>query len=547
MLSTMMQYPLTTNYCLERGNQVFGSRRIASRMPDKSIHHTTFSSVYKRSRQLAAALVRAGVKPGDRVAVLMLNHAWHFECYFGIPAAGGVYHPLNFRLSADDLSYIVNDAEDKVLLVDDALMPIYESIKAKVRIERVIVNSLTKVPVPSDFANYESFIANDASDYQYPAIDENDAAGICYTSGTTGRPKGVVYSHRSTLLHSLSIALPDYWGLCARDSILGITPLFHANGWGVPAAAMMVGANMVFPGPHLSAEDILDLMEREQVTMALGVPTIWTAVLNALEAQPKRWKLPHARLMVGGSAAPVSMIEGFDKFGIRLMHGWGMTEMSPVGSIAFLQTHHTNLPAEKQYAIRAKQGVPVPLVELRVMGENGSQPWDGKSAGELQARGPFITGEYYHTERTEEKFTKDGWLRTGDIAVMDGEGYVQLVDRSKDLIKSGGEWISSVDLENAIMAHPAVLEAAVVAVRHPSLDERPLAVVVKKPDKQVTTEELREFLGKKFAKWQIPDDWTFVDALPKTSTGKFMKHKLRSDFKDYVSKTPDLRERKKSG
>lgn len=532
-----MQVPLSTHYCLERGSQIYGTRQVRSRRPDKSMHSVDFASLRRRARQLAAALGAAGVRRGDRVAVLMMNHAWHLECYFGVPAAGAVYHPLNFRLSAEDLAYIVNDAEDRILIVDDALLPVYEKIRTRVRLERVIVNAYSGAPVPEAHADYEGFIARDAAGYDYPALDEHAAAGMCYTSGTTGRPKGVVYSHRSTVLHALSLALPDVLGISASDTILGVTPLFHANGWGIPAAAMMLGANMVFPGPHQGAEDLLDLMERERVTFALGVPTIWNAVLNALQAQPERWKLAPARVMVGGSAAPAALIEGMDRFGLRMVHGWGMTEMSPVGSISFLQPRHERLPVEARTAIRAKQGVPVPLVELRLMGAQGPQPWDGRSAGELQARGPFVTGAYYRAEGADEKFTADGWLRTGDIAVMNDEGYLQIVDRDKDLIKSGGEWISSVDLENAIMAHPAVLEAAVIAVAHPEFGERPLAAVVTKPGQEATAQALREFLAPRFARWQIPDDWAFVEALPKTSTGKFMKHKLRADFSEYVSKT----------
>jgi acyl-CoA synthetase (AMP-forming)/AMP-acid ligase II len=343
------------------------------------------------------------------------------------------------------------------------------------------------------------------------------------------------------VLHSLSLSLPDVLSICARDTILAITPLFHANGWGIPAAAMMLGANMVLPGQHTTAENLLDIMECERVTFALGVPTIWTAVLGALETNPGRWKLTPARLMVGGSAAPRSLIERLDRFGLRIVHGWGMTEMSPVGSISFLQPQHEELAAEARLAIRAKQGVAVPLVELRLMGEHGVLPWDGKSAGELQARGPFVAGSYYRSAHSEEKFTPDGWLRTGDTATIDPEGYLQIVDRQKDLIKSGGEWISSVDLENAIMSHPGVLEAAVVAIAHPQYGERPLAVVVKKSDYEITPEVLREFVRPRFAQWQVPDDWVFVESLPKTSTGKFMKHKLRADFSNYVSKTPSIK------
>jgi acyl-CoA synthetase (AMP-forming)/AMP-acid ligase II len=540
MQSTMMQIPLSICYCLKRGAQIYGNRRMVSRVPDRSIRSTSFAATAQRARQLATALNTAGITIGDRVAVLMTNHAWHIECYFGVPALGAVYHPLNFRLSTDEIAYIINDAEDRILIIDEPLLPLYEQVKTKLRLERVIVNAFSKHARSDGFDDYEHFIAVNASDLVFPLVDENETAGLCYTSGTTGRPKGIAYSHRSTVLHSLSLSLPDVLGVSAHDTILAITPLFHANGWGIPAAAMMLGANMVFPGQHTTPEDLLDMMEREHVTFALGVPTIWTAVAAALERSPERWKLTPARLMVGGSAAPPSLLKRLDRFGLRIVHGWGMTEMSPVGSISFLQPQHEKLSADTRLAIRARQGIPVPLVELRLMGEHGELPWDEKSAGELQARGPFVTGSYYRSGDGDEKFTADGWLRTGDTAMIDPEGYLQIVDRKKDLIKSGGEWISSVDLENAIMAHPGVLEAAVVAIPHPEYGERPLAVVVKKPDHEITPEALQEFVRPRFARWQVPDDWVFVEALPKTSTGKFMKHKLRADFSNYVSRTPSI-------
>jgi fatty-acyl-CoA synthase len=540
MQSTMMQIPLSIGYCLKRGAQIYGNRRMVSRVPDRSVRSTSFAATAQRARQLAAALNTAGIAIGDRVAVLMTNHAWHIECYFGVPALGAVYHPLNFRLSTDEIAYIINDAEDRILIIDEPLLPLYEQVKTKLRLERVIVNAFSKRARSDGFDDYEHFIAVNASDLVFPLVDENETAGLCYTSGTTGRPKGVAYSHRSTVLHSLSLSLPDVLGVSAHDTILAITPLFHANGWGIPAAAMMLGANMIFPGQHTMPEDLLDMMEREHVTFALGVPTIWTAVAAALERSPERWKLTPARLMVGGSAAPPSLLKRLDRFGLRIVHGWGMTEMSPVGSISFLQPQHEKLSADTRLAIRARQGIPVPLVELRLMGEHGELPWDEKSAGELQARGPFVTGSYYRSGDGDEKFTADGWLRTGDTAMIDPEGYLQIVDRKKDLIKSGGEWISSVDLENAIMAHPGVLEAAVVAIPHPEYGERPLAVVVKKLDHEITPEALQEFVRPRFARWQVPDDWVFVEALPKTSTGKFMKHKLRADFSNYVSRTPSI-------
>jgi fatty-acyl-CoA synthase len=539
MRSTMMQVPLSVNHLLERGKQFFGNREIVSRLPDKSLHRTTYAGLHRRARQLAAALVGAGVKPGDAVATLMWNHAWHLEAYFGIPAAGAVLHTLNLRLSPDDIAYIIRDAGDRIVIVDDVLLPLLEQVRIRTDVGRVIVAPISGAPVAAQYESYERFIDVDASDYRYPDLDENAACGMCYTSGTTGRPKGVVHSHRSTVLHALSISLPDCLNLSVHDSICAVTPMFHVNSWGVPFAAAMVGSKLAFPGPHMGAEDLLDLMQSEDVTLALGVPTIWMSILQALDHAPERWKLRKGmRMMVGGSAAPPSLIAGFERHNLAIKHGWGMTELCPVGTLSWLKPEHTTLPAEKQYEIRARQGLPIPLMELRIQGEGQSQPWDGESVGELQVRGPIVTGGYHNLPPDAEKITADGWFRTGDVATIDPEGYMRISDRTKDLIKSGGEWISSVELENAIMGHPAVAEAAVIAIRHPKWDERPLAVVVKRPGKEVSAAELRDFLAPRFAKWQIPDDFAFVDALPRSSTGKFLKTKLRETFRDEVSRTP---------
>ena len=539
MQSTMQHVPLSTNHLLERSRQFFANRGIVSRLPDKSLRRTTYADLHRRARQLAAALVRAGIRPGEPVATLMWNHAWHLEAYFGIPAAGAVLHTLNLRLSPEDLAYIIADAGDRMLLVDDVLLPLVDKLRPLVRLEHIVVVPTTGAAPPAGCRSYEDFIAGDASGYRYPDLDEEAPCGMCYTSGTTGRPKGVVYSHRSTVLHSMAVALPDCLDLSCHDVVHAVTPMFHANSWGVPYAAAMVGAGLVFPGPHLGAEDLLDQMAQEQVSLALGVPTIWMMIQQALEHEPGRWALKRGmRMMVGGSAVPQSMIAAFEKHGLSIKHGWGMTELSPVGTLSWLKPEHAALAQEQQYRIRARQGIALPLVELRIMGEAGPQPWDGASVGELQARGPWVTGGYHNTPRDPDKITDDGWLRTGDVAAIDAEGYMRISDRTKDLIKSGGEWISSVDLENAIMGHPAVAEAAVVAIRHPKWDERPLAVVVRKPGAEVTPEALRAFLAAQFPSWQCPDDYAFVDALPRTSTGKFMKTKLRDDFKAWISRTP---------
>ena len=534
MQSTMMRVPLNLTHFLERAGKLFGSVEIVSRMPDKSLHRSNYAQFYRRSRLLAEALQKVGLKKGERVATLMWNHYAHFEAYFGVIASGGVMHTLNLRLAPDDIGFIASHAEDRFIIVDDVLLPLFEQFKARTKIEKVIVVPLTGKPVQAGYVDYEAFLKTATGDWDYPEMHEDDPIAMCYTSGTTGRPKGVVYSHRSQVLHTLVQVIPDSIGISGRDVILPIVPMFHANAWGVPYAAAMLGTKLVFPGPHLHPDDLLPLLEGEKVTISCGVPTIWLGMVQILEKNPGRWKFqPGLRLTVGGSAVPESLIRAYARLGIEIIQGWGMTETSPLATIAKVTQTQGEVSEDECFATHATQGYPLPLVDLRILGDEGEQPWDGKAVGEIQVHGPWITGCYHDLPASQDSFTEDGWLRTGDVATVTPLGFVKITDRTKDLIKSGGEWISSVDLENAIMGHPAVAEAAVIAVPHPKWAERPLAVIVCKKDAKATADELKQFLSGKFAKWAVPDAYAFVDAIPRTSTGKFLKTKLREQFRDW--------------
>jgi acyl-CoA synthetase (AMP-forming)/AMP-acid ligase II len=539
MRGTMMDFPLTLPTLLERCGKLFSRVEIVSRKPDRTSVRTCYGDFYRRARRLADALTKLGLRPGDRVASMMWNHTGHLEAFFGVPCAGGILHTLNLRLHPHEIAAIANHAGDRFLIIDDVLLPIFEKFRRDVPFERVIVATYCG-GVQHDFLSHEELLAGASDDFRYPAIDENDGAAMCFTSGTTGNSKGVIYSHRALVLHSLGEAGVDSFAISHHDTVLPVAPMFHANAWGLPYTCVMTGARLVLPGPNVDAESVLDLMMQEKVTIACGVPTVWLGVLSALEQNPSRWNFPSpVRILCGGTAPPERLIRTLDKHGLHILHLWGMTETTPLATVARLKRHMHAWTTDEQYEVRSKQGWPAPLVEMRVThlegpdGNSVESPWDGVTPGELEVRGPWVAGSYYNAPDQSHRWTEDGWFKTGDVATIDDEGFVKIVDRAKDLVKSGGEWISSVDIENKLMGHPAVKEAAVVGVPHPKWQERPLAAVVLKEGATATPEELRAFLAQSFAKWQLPDAFVFLEAIPRTSVGKFKKIALREQFANW--------------
>jgi fatty-acyl-CoA synthase len=526
----MDDYPLSLTNVVARAEQFAAARNVAFRRPDGSVGHTTMGACIARARRLATALSRLGIGDGDPVATLLWNQPEHLELYFAVPCMAAVLHTLNPRLPAAELGFIVADAEDRAIVVDESLLGVLDAFRAAREFEHVIVVRQTAAPLPAGCLDYEALLA-EAEPMQWPADDERRAAAMCYTSGTTGRPKGVVYSHRSMVLHSLAAALPDLKAVSRRDVLLPVVPMFHANAWGMIYTAALIGAALVLPGPRLDAESVLDLLADERVTITAGVPTVWMAVLEAIEAEPERWDLSALdHLIVGGAAAPQSLLEGFDRHGLTIVHAWGMTETSPLGSISRLGPELEDASEQERLRYRARQGTAAPLVEIRARNEQGELvEWNDREMGELEVRGPWVARAYHRGEGTE-KFTDDGWFVTGDVVTIDQGGSIKICDRTKDLVKSGGEWISSVDLENLLMAHPAVAEAAVIAIPDERWGERPLAAVVLRAGASADPDELREHLAGSCRKWQVPDRFEFLDQIPRTATGKFKKTVLRERF-----------------
>jgi fatty-acyl-CoA synthase len=533
----MMDYPLVLTHFLERARRFFPRAEVVSRLPDGSIHRYGYAEWYRRVCRLAHALTALGVRPGDRVATLCWNHYRHLELYFAVPAIGAVLHTLNLRLHPSELGYIASHAGDRVIFADRSLLGLLDGFRGEVTsLEHVVVVPDDGV-APAGMLDYEALLEPHPEHFDFPRLDENAAAVMCYTSGTTGNPKGVLYSHRSTVLHTLALCLTDTKAVSERDCILPIVPMFHANAWGLPFAAVAMGSKIVFPGPDLKPESLLDLMAAERVTLAAAVPTIWLGVLALLDEHAGRWDLSSMRLIsIGGSAAPPALIDGLRRrHGLGVVHAWGMTETNPLATVSRIKEAMSGLDDDLELAVRAKQGYAIPFVEQRHVDEEGLVlPWDGLTMGELEVRGPWVAAAYYDNQEAADRFTADGWFKTGDVVTVDAEGYVQITDRSKDVIKSGGEWISTQALENALMSHPAVLEAAVFAARHLKWDERPLAAVVLKPGKLAEKTELEAHLRDQFPKWWLPEDYLFLDQIPRTSTGKFKKRELRERFGDHL-------------
>ena len=539
MLGQMQDHPLLISTLIDHAAKNHPEAEIVSRRVEGDLHRTNYGQVAKRSKQVAGALDRLGLAFSDRVATLAWNGYRHLELYFGVTGSGRVVHTINPRLLPDQIAWIANHAEDQVLCFDMTFLPIVKGIWKHCTTVRqwVALCDADKLPADTGIPNlvaYEAWIGAEPATYTWPSFDERSAAALCYTSGTTGNPKGALYSHRSTVLHAYAGALPDALNLSSRDSILPVVPMFHVNAWGLPYGAAMTGAKMVFPGAALDGRSVYELIESEGVTMAAGVPTVWLGLLNHTAQHGLKFSTMR-RTVIGGSACPPAMIKSFrDDYDVTVLHAWGMTEMSPLGTVCTLKPSQTRLTPDAQLAVMAKQGRAIYGVDMKIVDADGNElPWDGQQSGDLLVRGPWIISSYFKGEGGNP-LTKDGWFPTGDVASIDADGFLQITDRSKDVIKSGGEWISSIDVENIAMAHPAVAMAACIAVPHPKWDERPLLVVMKKPGTEATAADILAHFDGKIAKWQIPDDVVFVDGIPLGATGKMQKNKLREQFKAHA-------------
>jgi len=537
MLGLMQNQPLLISSLIDFAERHHGDAEIVSRRVEGDIHRYTYRDVARRARKVASALDALKLGFSDRVATLAWNGYRHLELYFGVSGSGRVLHTLNPRLHPDLVAWIANHAEDQVLLFDMSFLPLVQAFHAKCTTIKhyIALCDADKLPQDSGIPNlssYEAWIAPHSDVYSWPRFDENSASSMCYTSGTTGNPKAALYSHRSTILHAYAAALPDVMCVSARDAILPVVPMFHVNAWGIPYSAALTGAKLVFPGPGLDGKSVYELIENEKVTYAAGVPTVWQMMLGHMKPAGLKFSTLK-RTVIGGSACPPAMIQAFQEdYGVEVLHAWGMTEMSPLGTLCTLKNKHLTMSKDEQMKVRLKQGRAIYGVDMKIVDPEGKElAWDGKAFGDLLVKGPWIVGEYFKGEGGNPLI--DGWFPTGDVATIDADGYMQITDRSKDVIKSGGEWISSIDIENIAVAHPAVAMAACIGVYHPKWDERPIIAVVKKPGAEVTREELISFYEGKTAKWQIPDDVVFVDAIPLGATGKMLKTRLREQLKDY--------------